>query len=534
MNQNRLLCRLRSKHANHSSQYGKSKALRPKVIATLVVAFAGVSGDQPLLLVSAVAGNPRDDVQELQSLFANLEMLDRADALSRRGLKILVDIVTTSRRLYSSRVLESVLELSTLEPEAKLAVDRIVATIGRYRTASSFLFRAAHEYAIFANIDIRVLKAPPRVTAPVDNKAEILNDTVMALFGAHESKTAMLMVNARLNRNPRRPMNPPRFGKLLATTELPVHAEIQLMAFYETRHCDFPPRVICSSKKACYLCNMFFNIHGRYFTPSTHGKLYEKWTLPQDWCNSSADQPHIMLPMIVEFRARLEECLKQEIASPAKKLLAPPESLCAMSVIWQSPEDTEKNLEVTIDSGYEDGQAKSPPRPPNIDQSTAGAETVSEHDLSSKPTSNSQPTLRWNPEEARDKTSVPVLDPAPELYPALVKQLRLSKGTSQTFRLSPQTPLLRVITLRIHITLSYNAWKRSSVSLAAASNNSIDTGCRITLKWLSISEIPLSESALIDLEDFSPGTQKTFNQFAGSCDFYVGRGNDAISIKTAY
>ena len=37
-----------------------------------------------------------------------------------------------------------------------------------------------------------------------------------------------------------------------------IHAEIQILFFYEL-HLDRPrPRVICSSKSACYLCNLFF------------------------------------------------------------------------------------------------------------------------------------------------------------------------------------------------------------------------------------------------------------------------------------
>jgi hypothetical protein len=38
--------------------------------------------------------------------------------------------------------------------------------------------------------------------------------------------------------------------------------------------------VRCSSKSACYLCNLFFQLHSGFHVPRTHGRLYDKWILP--------------------------------------------------------------------------------------------------------------------------------------------------------------------------------------------------------------------------------------------------------------
>ena len=59
-----------------------------------------------------------------------------------------------------------------------------------------------------------------------------------------------------------------------------VHAEMQLLLYYEVHPSLKKPRVICSSKDACYLCDLFFKVHGRYHIPKTHGRLYEMWGLP--------------------------------------------------------------------------------------------------------------------------------------------------------------------------------------------------------------------------------------------------------------
>ena len=58
-----------------------------------------------------------------------------------------------------------------------------------------------------------------------------------------------------------------------------VHAEIQLIAHYETSS-NRLPRVIGSSKHACFLCNAFIQAHGTFYVSKTHGQCYEQWYIP--------------------------------------------------------------------------------------------------------------------------------------------------------------------------------------------------------------------------------------------------------------
>lgn len=63
--------------------------------------------------------------------------------------------------------------------------------------------------------------------------------------------------------------------------EAKVHAEIQLLAYYESEHIEgIRPRLLVSSKKACALCNAVIVLHGQYSVPKSHGKLYRGWRLP--------------------------------------------------------------------------------------------------------------------------------------------------------------------------------------------------------------------------------------------------------------
>ncbi|KAI0808687.1 hypothetical protein GGR55DRAFT_650408 [Xylaria sp. FL0064] len=72
-----------------------------------------------------------------------------------------------------------------------------------------------------------------------------------------------------------------------------VHAEIQLLYYCHTmlQGKSLLPRVICSSKSACWLCNAFILFHGKSHMPRSHGRLYPGWCLPNlqnAWSNDIA------------------------------------------------------------------------------------------------------------------------------------------------------------------------------------------------------------------------------------------------------
>jgi hypothetical protein len=58
-----------------------------------------------------------------------------------------------------------------------------------------------------------------------------------------------------------------------------IHAEIQLLIYCEREAFKLPPRVVCSTKDACFLCNAFIRMHGKMHTPRCHGRLYPGWRL---------------------------------------------------------------------------------------------------------------------------------------------------------------------------------------------------------------------------------------------------------------
>ncbi|RVX71740.1 hypothetical protein B0A52_03924 [Exophiala mesophila] len=92
-----------------------------------------------------------------------------------------------------------------------------------------------------------------------------------------------------------------------------VHAEVQLAVYYDmvqeeaenssntssprvstttqtttTEPTTLTPRTIGASKHLCFLCHLFLTLHGSFFPATTHGRLYDQWTIP-DLCEYSPE-----------------------------------------------------------------------------------------------------------------------------------------------------------------------------------------------------------------------------------------------------
>jgi hypothetical protein len=95
-----------------------------------------------------------------------------------------------------------------------------------------------------------------------------------------------------------------------------LHAEMQLALFYEQNKELLPPRVICASKSACYLCNLFLRVQRKYVIPSCHGKVYDAWVWPVGFPG--------LLPLV---DAEVDQQIQRALASPRRgKRVEPRES----------------------------------------------------------------------------------------------------------------------------------------------------------------------------------------------------------------
>ena len=274
MNQNRILVRLRSRHAKLRCNFKKEKMLKAKIIPQLYE----VINDQTLAQTSGVAlwlfTALKADVEKIQGLFARLEKLTTPKAQSSSGLDLLVQMVITCQQVHDRRILHQVLTKSSrLDPSSRASIPLKITKLSRYSSVSRFLLQAARKYSVFRRVRISAIcfRAPNLPATELDSKTADLVHGLLerpklwkSASKFHGSSSFAIEDHLRQE----------------ATLSVPVHAEIQLLFHYERNTCNRPPRIICSSKQACFLCDLFFKTHGRFTVPSTHGRLYEKWALP--------------------------------------------------------------------------------------------------------------------------------------------------------------------------------------------------------------------------------------------------------------
>lgn len=72
-----------------------------------------------------------------------------------------------------------------------------------------------------------------------------------------------------------------------------VHAEVQIVTFYRLEGKGSVPRVIGTTKAACYLCDLFLSFHPQYTISATHGTIFDAWTIPDILLYSQQDKSEL-------------------------------------------------------------------------------------------------------------------------------------------------------------------------------------------------------------------------------------------------
>ncbi|KAK5076221.1 hypothetical protein LTR64_006301 [Lithohypha guttulata] len=117
-----------------------------------------------------------------------------------------------------------------------------------------------------------------------------------------------------------------------------VHAEIQLVIDHDLRHSErvgsmmdeavvLWPRTVGTSKYLCYLCHLFINLHGCFFAPNTHGRLYDQWTVPdlKEFDHNMRDKYRGVLGRmnaVITKQAALDSCWRAEPMTSRQNLLS--------------------------------------------------------------------------------------------------------------------------------------------------------------------------------------------------------------------
>jgi hypothetical protein len=258
----------------------------------------------------------KDRAQDLGALFSRLESFEDVRADRREAEDVLCEIVEAANDFSHFSNLSYAMETSKVDPSLKKHLLKSITKLGHYFSIASDLISAARKssWKLFQNIDVEPfqIQVPPSIEDALQNLLPSrLTESVLNLANLHAQETE--------KEYHRRLSEITRGGRK-------VHAEVQLLFFYELHPGSPRPRFICSSKKACYLCNLFFQNHGGFLLPQTHGKLYDTWIIP-DWVEVPAER-HQDLALITEkFKATLDDRIKETIEFGPEQHPDPSESV---------------------------------------------------------------------------------------------------------------------------------------------------------------------------------------------------------------
>ncbi|KAK4216045.1 hypothetical protein QBC37DRAFT_106675 [Rhypophila decipiens] len=231
----------------------------------------------------------REDVESFirhaeQLLDAVMEVETIDSGLLHKSLKRLV--VTACFLHRDIKILSSDHILDQLETSPELLPNdinwfrRITKKLARYRECSAYLFRRAQDNHLFRNVIVTAISPPAEL---FNHNEYVLDEQCLAnciLRARNGAATDTFKARARVAAL--RELGNAGFLRALKSIfkEFRIHAEIQIAAHYELHPAKIPPRVIKSSKDACYLCHLFLEKHGKFHTSRTHGRLYPAWRLP--------------------------------------------------------------------------------------------------------------------------------------------------------------------------------------------------------------------------------------------------------------
>lgn len=98
-----------------------------------------------------------------------------------------------------------------------------------------------------------------------------------------------------------------------------VHAEVQLILYYEQHSTERPPRAIGCSKSACFLCDILIQKSRKYWISQSHKRLYNQWTI-KDVCWMTEEQVLYFRDILQAITAEISS-LGHELEGPFKRQL---------------------------------------------------------------------------------------------------------------------------------------------------------------------------------------------------------------------
>ncbi|PYI36394.1 hypothetical protein BP00DRAFT_483567 [Aspergillus indologenus CBS 114.80] len=228
------------------------------------------------------------------SLLESLEtMSDRTketrkalDAWSRHQVTPrLVEVVESIYRIQKIGQLQALLDRIPnihMSPSARESMANIVGKVSRCREAARLLYRTAKGVPLARKMRTVPVYLPAEAFARPYTETytpDLLKKIAEMSYRGTQQKLLKEICSV-LKMNEKQAKN--QFCRQVENNlkKAKIHAEVQIIAYCELRSGWRLPRVICSSKDACFLCNLFIKTYGKMYTPRSRGRLYPAWCLP--------------------------------------------------------------------------------------------------------------------------------------------------------------------------------------------------------------------------------------------------------------
>lgn len=482
LNRGRILSRLRSKHTKN----WRAKA-HPSLLQKLQAAKS--------LLLSSSAPSPRiqslvDDVDNIQTKFDRLEDMEPPDARSARADVHLLDLV---KAIHSILLLyEQDFKRVPCTPtgwtgiDTESLIDR-VRKISQYVIAGEELLRAARRYKIFSSIGVEFIDIQ-QANSPLSK----IHETIEA--------SCNLDTISRVSKFRKTEIDSTKESLKLRLTKLKfkLHAEIKLILHSGRSVSRLRPRVICASKSACYLCQLFAKLHGQFYIPSTHGRLYDSWKWP-------ALAPHIHAYGCVGDDATQDSLLSQFTKAIDDKLQ---ELLHNASLARHAPplESTVDLLAAMTPSILSTGSQFDPQTSmAHTERRDSISEVTSEASEEDEDTSSVSSTKTVGGPATVPQTALAIDPPggSPGSDGMLKEPLRLQTGETASRPFSVENSFLRVHVPGLHLRFRYLASPAQSVDLENGTRQVVGDPLQLEMECLSASSetSEASQASAVDLDE---------------------------------
>ncbi|RAL06558.1 nucleic acid/nucleotide deaminase domain-containing protein [Aspergillus homomorphus CBS 101889] len=236
------------------------------------------------------------------------------DSWSRHQVTLrLVEIVESIYRIQQIGQLQALLDSIRnihMSPSARESMANIVGKISRYREAARFLYRIAKCVPLARKMRTVPVYLPAEAFARPYTETYtpdlVKKITEMSYRGTQQK--LLKEICSVLEMNEKQAKN--QFCRQVENNlkKAKIHAEVQIIAYGELLGRRLP-RIICSSKDACFLCNLFIETYGKMYTPRSHGRLYPAWRLP-------------CLPQLEGLEQRFCQALQNKLEASCSALLA--------------------------------------------------------------------------------------------------------------------------------------------------------------------------------------------------------------------